>query len=128
MPKRIQRQRTKGWRMPENAVSVTRPGKWGNPFKVGLWFKRLTDDWSVWSYDRNGERGPFGNERVDTLEQSLELFGDYAPKRLRWDRAWLEPLRGKDLACWCKEDAPCHADILLRLANRDAGDALKDGA
>lgn len=34
MPKRIQRKRTKGWRMPEGAVSVTRPGNWGNPFKV----------------------------------------------------------------------------------------------
>lgn len=36
MPVRIQRKRTKGWKMPENTVSVTRPGKWGNPFKVGI--------------------------------------------------------------------------------------------
>ncbi len=35
MPKRIQRKRIKGWRMPENTVSVCRPGKWGNPFPVG---------------------------------------------------------------------------------------------
>jgi len=34
-PVRVQRKRTKGWRMPENTVSVTRPGRWGNPFKVG---------------------------------------------------------------------------------------------
>jgi hypothetical protein len=27
-------------------------------------------------------------------------------------------LRGKDLACWCKEGSPCHADILLELANQ----------
>lgn len=26
-------------------------------------------------------------------------------------------LRGKDLACWCPLDQPCHADVLLRLAN-----------
>ena len=32
MPERIQRQRTKGWKMPPNTVSVCRPGKWGNPF------------------------------------------------------------------------------------------------
>ncbi|MBK7274882.1 MAG: DUF4326 domain-containing protein [Actinomycetales bacterium] len=31
-PQRIQRQRTKGWRMPEGAVYVGRPTKWGNPF------------------------------------------------------------------------------------------------
>jgi hypothetical protein len=32
MPERIQRKRTKGWKMPPNTVSVCRPGKWGNPF------------------------------------------------------------------------------------------------
>lgn len=117
MPKRIQRKRTEGWRMPENAVSVTRPGKYGNPFKVGLWFRRIASDWSVWSRSTDGQRGPFGDECVESLEQSLELFADYAPKRLTWDRGWLEPLRGKDLACWCKEGATCHADILLLLAN-----------
>ncbi len=26
-------------------------------------------------------------------------------------------LRGKDLACWCPLDQPCHADVLLELAN-----------
>lgn len=34
-PKRIQRKRTKGWRMPEGAIYVGRPTKWGNPAKVG---------------------------------------------------------------------------------------------
>ena len=32
-PQRIQRKRTKGWRMPEGAVYVGRPTKWGNPFE-----------------------------------------------------------------------------------------------
>jgi Domain of unknown function (DUF4326) len=103
--------------MPENAVSVTRPGKWGNPFKVGLWFRRMASDWSVWSYSRDGQPGPFGNESVETLEQSLSLFEEYARGRVWWDKDWLTPLKGKDLACWCKEGATCHADILLRLAN-----------
>ena len=115
MPQRIQRKRVKGWRMPENAISVTRPGKWGNPFKVGLWFRKLSDDWFVWSH---GDE-PFGNRRVESLEQSLELFNEYAHARIKWSKGWLEPLRGKDLACWCKEGSPCHADILLRLANSD---------
>lgn len=26
-------------------------------------------------------------------------------------------LRGKNLACWCPLDQPCHADVLLELAN-----------
>jgi hypothetical protein len=36
MPKRIQRRRTKGWRLPEGAVCVTPPGKWRNPFHSGV--------------------------------------------------------------------------------------------
>jgi hypothetical protein len=31
---------------------------------------------------------------------------------------FFEPLRGRDLACWCPLDQPCHADVLLELANR----------
>lgn len=34
-PRRIQRKRTKGWKMPENTVYVGRPTKWGNPWRVG---------------------------------------------------------------------------------------------
>jgi len=29
----------------------------------------------------------------------------------------LAPLRGRDLVCWCAEGEPCHADVLLELAN-----------
>ena len=32
-PLRQQRMRTKGWRKPKGAVCVSRPSKWGNPFK-----------------------------------------------------------------------------------------------
>ena len=27
-------------------------------------------------------------------------------------------LRGRDLACWCPLEGPCHADVLLEIANR----------
>jgi Domain of unknown function (DUF4326) len=30
----------------------------------------------------------------------------------------LAPLRGKNLACWCKIGEPCHADVLLEAANK----------
>jgi hypothetical protein len=29
----------------------------------------------------------------------------------------VEELRGKNLACRCKLGAPCHADVLLQMAN-----------
>lgn len=85
MPQRIQRKRTKGWRMPEGAVYVGRPTKWGNPFS--------TADF--------------------TASDAVACFADEIAPRLD-----LLPLRGKDLACWCALDQPCHADVLLELANK----------
>ena len=88
MPKRIQRSRRRGWRLPEDAVYVGRPTKWGNPFVLG----------------RDGDR-----------RRCVELYRE----RLRPDLvASLDELRSKDLACWCPLDEPCHADVLLELANR----------
>lgn len=99
MPERIQRKRVKGWRMPEGAVSVTRPGRWGNPYRIG----------EVRNY--------FGVHVEVTEANCLEFFEAHARRKCSLQPGWLEPLRGKDLACFCKPDAPCHADILLRLAN-----------
>lgn len=98
MPERIQRKRVKGWRIPEGVVYVGRPSVWGNPFRPH------TD------YD---EEGKFKYDK----EICLDMFQDYCAGRLMDEPEWLTPLRGKDLACWCKAGAPCHADILLKLAN-----------
>ena len=103
-PERIQRKRTKGWRMPENTVSVCRPGKWGNPFAVGSQGFIFEDGGAVFY------RGA-GARPQDVVKQFRERV---APK-LR-DKARAE-LAGKDLACWCPLDQPCHADVLLELAN-----------
>lgn len=96
-PKRIQRKREKGWRMPEGAIYVGRPSPWGNPFVIGM--------------DAAG--------REITPEMAVDLFADFVAIRLA-DPAWrlrLLDLRGHDLVCWCPLDAPCHADVLLHLAN-----------
>ena len=97
-PKRIKLQRSKGWRMPPNAKKVDRSTRWGNPYKVG-------------------ETDPNTGHPM-TAADSVEAFEGYATDRSYWDRAWLEPLRGKDLACWCRPGDVCHADVLLSLANR----------
>lgn len=80
-PIRIQRKRTKGWKMPPNTIYVGRPTQWGN------------------------------------YSNSFLEFEQYAEYTVMLDPDWLAPLRGKNLACWCRLDEPCHADILLRLAN-----------
>lgn len=95
--------------MPENTISVTMPGTWGNPFKIG---DRYAHDDSFYRH-----YGQFLTEGLVTCENWQAAFEAYCQTRLRITPDWLDPLRGKSLACWCAEDVPCHADILLRLAN-----------
>src|SRR5690625_4484406 len=104
-PQRIQRRRTKGWRMPEGAIYVGRPSKWCNPVRVGSvvhcesagrsWSRRMTADDAVSFFE------------VD-LRCGFLRFGIEDIRR---------ELRGHDLVCWCPLDSPCHADVLLELAN-----------
>lgn len=109
-PQRIQLKRTKGWRKPEGAVVVSRPSQWGNPFAPGNIYRFVTI---------NGVY--FGS--VESKEHAAELFrewfmhSDSENGRAARDLA-REELAGKSLACWCPLDQPCHADVLLEVANR----------
>jgi hypothetical protein len=113
MARRIQRKRTKGWKMPPNTVYVGRPTQWGNWF---LFYEMC--DVSV----EDGRK-----MAVDLFEKNVEeMINDYGldciltiNKHFVTIREWLKPLRGKDLACFCPLDQPCHADVLLRLANAE---------
>lgn len=99
MPRRIQRKRIKGWEMPPNAVYVGRPTKWGNPHAVG----------------RDGSSSSATKSPIHVVE----LFREHAKAKLIYDRNWLTELRGRDLACWCPLNKPCHADVLLEIANAE---------
>jgi hypothetical protein len=140
-PQRIQLRRTKGWRKPEGAIVVARPSKWGNPFKVrremrtaiyavevdaGLIQQRYVWD-DPWALAVDLYRGLM-------LGWSPSELADYANHELAYAAhlAWLNrlgrgghpidharfELKGHDLACWCPLDQPCHADVLLELANQ----------
>jgi len=75
-------------KIPPNAVYVGRPSKWGNPYIIG----------------KHGTR-------VEVVEMyRTRLFGS------PWLMKALPELTGKDLVCWCSP-LPCHADVLLELAN-----------
>jgi hypothetical protein len=116
-PKRIQRKRTKGWRMPERTLCVSRPGVWGNPYSIkefgglslplfrntvkGIWDPSLFDgkpDALLTSAYRQHRAfvSKFARHPLDVLRDILPAY-DY-------------------VACWCKETAACHGDILLELA------------
>lgn len=104
MPVRIQRKRSRGWKFPEGAVYVGRPTQWGNPYVVGR---------------KNNPRGEAPKNQVEAVEWFRETMVKvlaYQPNA----REALEKLRGKDLVCWCAlgKGTPCHADVLLELANK----------
>ena len=122
MPRRVQMTRQRPWRHEHpDAVIVARPSKWGNPYRVGgnyMWLGDLLD-WPVPTHRAAGEY-PHGL-RVETCPDRAAAVAWFAA----WFRAMvgsgtdLTPLRGRDLACWCALDQPCHADVLLELANGD---------
>ena len=92
-PKRIQLKRTEGFRLPPNTVIISRPSKWGNPFRVS--------------------DGLTQQEAKEAFEQLMETGG---VAYCNAENAKCQ-LRGKNLACWCKIGTPCHADVLLKIAN-----------
>lgn len=115
MPKRIQRKRTAGWRMPEGAVYVGRGTIYGNPFKVG--------EMPSIAYDPI-TRGVCSGVVPDN-DMAARLYRRMVSITLRGPEPHVDRLldglvaiRGKDLACWCALDEPCHADVLLELANK----------
>ena len=123
--KRIQRKRTKGWKMPDNTVYVGRPTKWGNPFKlvgdiiyIDAGYRRKTLD--RWVFFEKGN-----------IHRIIHLYWSMVTKRnikgdsdiIHWKDRFkeldLSELQGKDLACWCPLDKSCHADVLIELCQQE---------
>ncbi|RKQ95442.1 DUF4326 domain-containing protein [Maricaulis maris] len=96
-PRRIQLKRTKGWRKPAGAVVVTRATRWGNPYRVADWGQQRAVSMFRIDLRRQGWiEGPKGRVTVEEIRAEL---------------------RGKDLACFCDGCDPCHADVLIKIAN-----------
>lgn len=106
-PRRIVRKRHKGWQKPENTVDVTRPGRWGNPFKVGEFSPLLSN--------------PIGAEGAVGLFK--DMLADPEAREICKYPTDLTALKGKNLMCWCPAGMPCHADVLLEIANSEGESA-----
>lgn len=106
MPERVQLRRTKGWRMPPNTVKVDRSTRWGNQAA------RIGEDISHYTADCTSATAA---DVVDLFRRFMDAHKAADPALFE---AFIAPLRGKNLACWCRRDQPCHADVLLELANR----------
>lgn len=107
-PRRIQISRAKGWRMPPNTVKVDRSTPYGNPCDWREWLENAPRD----VLQIAGERERWAKaQAVDSFREEVAAGRLTLPP--------LEPLRGKNLACWCGLSEPCHADTLLELANAE---------
>lgn len=123
MPERIQRRRDRPGSMPPGTIYVGRPTKWGNPFVAGSEASR-----------RLPFAGVIETIPIPTRAHAVALYRDwilnphsvYITGRRPLRAAATAELRGHDLACWCPlvdengQRVPCHADVLLELANSEA--------
>jgi hypothetical protein len=92
-PVRVTRQRVRGWMKPAQAVYVGRGTMWGNPWKV----------------EKPG---------AEEARRVVRLYHEYLLARPLIIQQAKQQLAGKDLMCWCAQGMPCHADVLLRIANQ----------
>jgi hypothetical protein len=116
MPLRIQLSRAKGWRMPANTVKVDRTTRWGNPYSADAPVDmRQVRRWG-WIF------GPGGREACGTDGLAVRKFAVCVGFDHAIHPFVRQELGGKNLACWCKPGAHCHADVLLVLANPSTWD------
>lgn len=112
-PIRIQRSRQQKQVSPNGLpiVYIGRPTKWGNPYKVvgeeGHWFVMDENDEPVLTF----------NEKPQALNCCIELYREQISHMHNVGTLNIFELKGKNLSCWCKIGEPCHADVLLELAN-----------
>lgn len=135
-PERIQRKRTKGFRMPEGAIYVGRPTIWGNPFmadgnaaerdlaakRYRSWLEcclhyRATGKFLGWVEEaRIGQVVSLSGGRTMRMKPCDPTEWQDVKDMLRVADS-LPSLKGKTLACWCPPGHHCHADVLLEFAN-----------
>lgn len=98
-PRRFQRKRTSGYRLPEGIKTVTRPGPFGNPFDTAEQFGKVL------------------RKMVRKPGEAIPGISEKEYQDMRWIALNLFRLKGKHLACFCPLEDVCHADILLKMAN-----------
>ena len=129
MPKRIQRKRTKGWRLEDHTTSplgaayVGRPTRFGNPYRL----IRRDTGWTVQFGDHGVGVGTFPTD-AEARRYATEAFRVWInqPEQADTLRLFRALLHGRDLTCWCPLPATglpdhCHASVLLEIVNQAVG-------
>lgn len=120
--KRIQRKRTKGFRLPPNTICVSRPSKFSNPFRdmkdmVYVWagYRRSTSPWIFYTMKSSSVNAAslFRDMLMDLNSHEVE---PEIRDRFRFMRDNITSLGQYEyIACFCSLDAECHADSLIEL-------------
>jgi hypothetical protein len=115
---RVQRKRTKGFKLPENTVCVNRGTKWGNPFKV----VQSGKGYAVCDPEGNSLMDDF-TSKVSASAYAVGLYAGWLDHQLTPDGGLqLDELKGKNLACFCDMGTPCHADYLITLIKSNSNE------
>lgn len=116
-PIRVQLSRKKGWRMPYNTTKVDRTTQWGNPFVINrAWYPPLLSVPHQIKWGGVLCAMPDRTVYVNNAADAVKAFRDFLASNPQAAESVKSKLRGLNLACWCFE-SPCHADILLEIAN-----------
>lgn len=115
MADRIQIKRTKGWKLRPGTVKVDRTTSFGNPYKV----LKCDGGYLIATPKSPAGRGTVYGEKPQAIARCVALFRIYCDAEPTFRELVRTHLRGLNLACWCKPAEPCHADVLLEIANAD---------
>lgn len=112
--KRVQRKRTKGFRLPPNTKCINRGTDWGNPYRVKQ--SKAKSKWYVVN--------PFNvvliirDTKEEALEECLYMYRAYVHRRINNGTLQLSDFDGyENIACFCPTDQPCHGDEIIKLLN-----------
>ncbi|KAB7740974.1 DUF4326 domain-containing protein [Nostocoides sp. F2B08] len=94
-PVRVRLSRRAGFTLPANTVSVAAPTRWANPFRPAA-------------------------RTLEANQAAVEHFTAYLRRNPALVDQAVKELSGRNLACWCALNLPCHADIWLALVKPTA--------
>ena len=116
-PERIQRKRKKGWKIPPNTVYVGRPTRLGNPFSIRKDVAIPPNPEPMWAVVYQDKVLVRWNTKLLAAKDAVDRYRLWR-KEHNDDYEIRQLLRGKDfICCWCPLNQPCHADVLLEIAN-----------
>jgi hypothetical protein len=127
-PQRLRLSRQKGYSLEAasrvlnglEAVKITRPGPWGNPFRFAP--VKTAAGKTIYMVSGDPQRRRF-EKKTEAHDLAIALFAHWlkAPAQAEFRKGVGRALAGKNVACWCRLDESCHGDVYLGLLRAGKG-------